>query len=110
MSTEYKVIFSEPAKNDLSEIVAYIAGSLQSPVAAKNVLTHLKNEILSLSYFPKRYPLTEPDLFPDLEVRKVTVRNFSVYYHVNDSASAVSVLAVIYARKDQKAAINEMAE
>lgn len=107
MDTQYKVLFSEISKNNLADIINYISNTLQSPRAAGNVLNRLQDEIQSLSYFPNRYPLADETLFPDLAVRKLTVQNYSVYYHVDEIETNVLILSVIYARRDQKTAISE---
>ena len=108
MEDLYKVIISKMAENHLKEIFDYISAVLHSPLAAENVLNALEKEILSLSYLPNRYSLTDRNLFGDLEVRKTTVHNYSVYYHVDEKILTVSVLAVLYARRDQRNTINEL--
>ena len=107
MDRDYKIIFSELSKENLSEILTYISVNLHSPSAAENVLNCLQKEILSLTYFPNRNPLAKEKLFQSLDVRKVTVQNYSIYYHVDESEMSVLILSVIYARRDQKNAIAE---
>lgn len=107
MDKDYRIIFSELSKKNLSDILTYISVSLHSPGAAVNVLNCLQKEILSLSYFPNRNPLAKEKLFPNLDVRKVTVQNYSIYYHVDECETSVLILSVIYARRDQKNAIAE---
>jgi toxin ParE1/3/4 len=41
-------------------------------------------------------------------VRKIIVKNFYVYYRIDEPAGAVFVLNVIYARRDQLKALSHM--
>ena len=58
-------------------------------------------EIQSLSYFPNRYALTEEEPWHSMGVRRITVKNYLVYYLVDDAADAVDVTADIYGGRDQ---------
>ena len=98
----YAVEMTRQAEEQLSEIVQYISVTLQSPQAGMNTLDALEEEINSLSAMPSRYPIIEDDPSGDRGIRRTRARNFNIYYLVDDAKKCVNLLAVCYARRDQK--------
>ena len=72
-----------------------------APEAADNLLDDLKASILKLSVLPKKHPLIEEEPWRSEGVRKTVVKNFLVYYWVDDEHKKVQVTAVIYKKRDQ---------
>ena len=54
----------------------------------------------SLSQMPKRVPLIEEEPWRSEGVRVRAVRNFLIYFWVNEAEKTVQIIAVIYARRD----------
>ena len=104
----YAVEMTRQAKEQLSEIVRYISLTLQSPQAGMNTLDALENEISSLSTMPFRYPVIEDDPVGNRGIRKTRAKNFNIYYQVDGVQKRVNVLAVCFARRDQKGIIENM--
>ena len=72
-----------------------------APEAADNLLDDLKASILKLSVLPKKYPLIEEEPWRSEGVRKIVVKNFLVYYWIDEEYNKVQVTAVIYSKRDQ---------
>ena len=104
----YTVEMTRQAEQQLSEIVQYISVTLQSPQAGINTLDALEEEIGSLSAMPFRYPAIEDDPAGDRGIRKTRARNFNIYYQVDDARKRVNILAVCYARRDQKKIVENL--
>lgn len=98
---EYEVKVTRQAVDQMKEIVHYISYDLMAPDAAEHLLDKLQMEILRLSDFPKRNALIEEEPWRSEGVRKIIVKNFLVYYWVDDENRRVQVTAVIYNRRDQ---------
>ena len=65
----------------------------------------LEEEIGSLSSMPSRYPAMEDDPAGNRGIRKTRAKNFNIYYQVDEVQKHVHILAVCYARRDQKQVI-----
>ena len=65
------------------------------------MLDKMKAEITKLSGFPKKYALIDEEPWRTEGVRKIVVKNFLIYYWVDDENNRVQVTAVIYSRRDQ---------
>jgi toxin ParE1/3/4 len=83
---DFQVVFSESALTELEEIVAFIA--YENPDAAKNLYDRLRQAALSLWRFPKRHRAVPHRL----NVRKVSVDSYTIYYRVNEGKHRVTIL------------------
>lgn len=105
---EYEVRVTRQALEQIKEIVHYISNDLMAPDAAHNLLDKMKAEITKLSSFPKKYDLIDEEPWRTEGVRKIVVKNFLIYYWVDDENNRVQVTAVIYSRRDQTKQLSNM--
>lgn len=104
---EYSIKITPFARSGLSETVKYISEILLAPDAALKWLDILQNSIASLSVMPNRFPLTKEEPWHERGIRKLTVKNFLVYYFVDEPRKTVTVTAVLYGRRDRISALKE---
>lgn len=104
----YEVKLTAQAIGQMEETVQYISKILMEPEIAHKWADILQCEIGKLDSMPSRYPLTEEEPWRAQGVRKMTVKNFLVYYLIDEEKKAVWVTAVIYGRRDQIAALSDM--
>ena len=105
---EYEVRITLQAQAHLREIRDYIAQKLLAPEAAKNTVQRLGTVMASLSQMPKRVPLVEEEPWRSEVVRVRAVRNFLIYFWVNEAEKTVQIIAVIYARRDQTSVLSQL--
>lgn len=90
----YTVNLSSRADKDIRAIYEYIAFSLMSPENADAVLSRFEERINNLDRMPKRFSVYKND------IRCMPVDNYLVFYSVEDDAKTVSVLRVMYGKRD----------
>ena len=105
---QYEVKITEPAQRQLQEIIRYIAGDLQEKQTAIRMLDTLEKEILSLSTLPNRVAVTEEEPWHSAGIRKLSVKNYLVYFWVNEDQKQVQITAVVYGRRDQRNVLQNM--
>ena len=105
---EYKVKVTRQAKEHLALIREYIATELKEPTVAKRVLELLKAEMMSLQTLPYRVKCIDEQPWGELGFRRIRVKNYYVYFCVDDSRKEVQILAVIYVRRDQTKQLEEL--
>lgn len=105
---QYEVKLTPQAVEQIQETVSYISHILLEPEIARRWVDFLQQEISSLNSMPARFPLTEEEPWHSYGIRKMTVKNFLVYYWIDEEKKAVTVTAVIYGRRDQLAALLDM--
>ena len=101
----YEVKLTVQAIGQIEEAVQYISKILLEPETARKWADTLQCEIEKLDTMPSRYPLTDEEPWHTKGIRKMPVKNFLVYYLVDEKKKAVWITAVIYGRRDQIAAL-----
>lgn len=104
----YEIEITEHAFSSLREISHYITYDLMSPQAAVNILKSIWDNINSLNSFPARIPLTAEEPWHGLEIHKMISGNYLIYFTIDEDNGKVQVTDVIYARRDQRNALNKM--
>ena len=54
---DYHVIFTQRAKDDITDIGDYIAFILLQPENSRNLIRGLRNSVSKLKFFPYKFPL-----------------------------------------------------
>ena len=101
MCEHYKTIITPEAQQDVRQIVLYIAGELCAPGAALRLQDEFEKGIQSLERNPGRIIVLDENPWGDLGIRKVRVRNYYVYFWIDDQRAAVWITGVIYVGRDQ---------
>lgn len=90
----FTVNISSQADNDIRAIYEYISLSLMSPENADAQLSRFENRIENLEKMPKRFPIYKNN------IRYMPVDNYLVFYLVDDYSKIVSILRVMYGKRD----------
>lgn len=101
MSKKYKLIILPEAQQDIQNIILYIARELCAPQAALDLQKEFQKEINSLSSMPKRIKTVNEQPWKNAGVRKMKVKNYYIYFLVDDDKMIVKVNAVIYMGREQ---------
>ena len=103
---QYKVEITREALQDMEDIYNYIATDLLSPENAIGQYNRIADEILSLDYFPERYRIMESESEKRMELRRMPVDNYSVFYTIREDN--VIVTDVLYTASDIEARLRGM--
>ena len=98
---EYKVKITPQASEQMLEIFRYISNTLKEPLVAESLLDKLQKSVLSLNIMPKRVALIDEEPWQSHGIYKMPVKNFIVYFWINEELKEVHIIAVIYGRRDQ---------
>lgn len=96
----YEVKVSKQAESDLRGIFEYIAFELQSPKNASGQLDRMEKQILSLNTMPERYRRYEKEPWKSRGLRILPVDNYVVLYIPDRDKKVVTILRVMYAKRD----------
>ncbi len=97
---KYKIAVSEPAENDLRYIVRYIYAQFSSPTTALKMMDAIEEAIVGLWDMPKKHPLVSDDRLNALGYRKLLVKNYIVFFSIDDKSNTIDVERILYARRD----------
>ena len=104
----YKVSHLPIARKDIHDITFYISDTLNAPKAALDLIDAIAKSVSLLEQFPyvhRIYKSSEP---LEHEYRALYVKNYAVFYVVDEERHVVEIHRVIYAKRDlQKALMPE---
>ena len=96
----YSVWYSLSAKTDLKAIYRYIAVDLKAKTTAKRQTDRIRRDIKELNLFPEKFPAVEWEPWSNLNIRKMPVDNFIVYYRVVHEEQSVEIVRIFYGGRD----------
>lgn len=96
MEEIYKITLSNKAKNDIKDIINYIAFYLQEPSTAKKISDLIFKKINMLKYFPKSFQIIDEANLKKIKLRKLNCKNYLIFYRVNDISKTVSIERVLF--------------
>ncbi|MBS4899895.1 MAG: type II toxin-antitoxin system RelE/ParE family toxin [Clostridiales bacterium] len=105
---EYKVRITDQAKEHLNLIKSYIVSEINEPKTAKKMLALLKENMKNLSFMPYRIKCIDEQPWGSLGFRKIRVKNYYIYFWVEEESKIVHIIAVVYTRMDQKKQLGKM--
>ena len=106
---KYKIRITRQARAHLQDIKDYIATTFLEPETAKKMMQLLRSEIQSLSDMPQRIKTIDEEPWGSNGFRKIRVKNYYVYFWINEVKKQVQIIAVIYMRRDQIRQLEKMA-
>lgn len=98
----YRVKVTKQAIEHLQGIRDHILFEFFAPNAARDTLARLGKSITSLASNPYRIKTIEEEPWRGRGVRKLIVKNYYVYFWVDEDIETVYVIAVIYSGRDQE--------
>ena len=107
MSETYTIKYSTKAINDLRDIYSYIAFNLQAPETAAKMVRRIRNSIKELDFMPERNPTLDWEPWNSLNTQKMRVGNYIVFYIVDSEKSSVSIVRIVYGKRDIAKALSE---
>ena len=97
----YQIEYLPCVLRDLTEIADYIGVKLNNPDAADRLSETIVSSIEKLTEMPYRYPIYYPAASFSVKPlkkkkKKMVVRNYLVFYWVNEEKQRVTIARVIY--------------
>ncbi len=104
----YSISFTEEAKQDLRSISNYIKFKLKSPMAAKNLIDKIQEQVQGLEQFPERFQLYEMEPWHSRNLRMVAVKNFVILYIPDLKNNVVYIYRILYGKRDIASILSDL--
>lgn len=108
MDKTYTVKITSQAEEQIQETIYYIAHELKAPEAALHLLDTLEDAFLSLAHFPQRVALISEEPWHTKGIHRLPVKNFLMYFWIDEDNTKVQITAVIYEKRDQLRQLSQM--
>ncbi|MCL2081764.1 MAG: type II toxin-antitoxin system RelE/ParE family toxin [Oscillospiraceae bacterium] len=96
----YKVELAKAAECDMKDIARYITSKLNAPTAAINTVQAIRAEIGNLKTNALLHSLVRNDRLSDKGYRPMIIKNYIVFYVVNEKDKIASVARILHSRRD----------
>ncbi len=97
---KYIVEISETAERDLENIISYLRYNLAGDIIADKYKILFKQELKDLENIAGSMPSLNEELTGHRNIRKINVRNYIVFYIVDEESSKALVLRIGHAFMD----------
>ena len=96
----YEIFYTREAWEDLEEIYDYISCHLQEPETAKKLCNRIISAVKTLEILPLRNSIFEKEPWLSRGLRRMPVKNFLVFYTVNEQKRTVTIIRIMYGARD----------
>ena len=96
----YQIEFLPVARQDLTDITLYIAQTLKNEKAAYRLAEELVEAAERLGIFPYANPVYQPLRPLSYEYRRVSVKNYLLFYTADEPGKTVTIHRIIYAKRN----------
>ncbi|MDD6716845.1 MAG: type II toxin-antitoxin system RelE/ParE family toxin [Firmicutes bacterium] len=103
----FKVNITKQAEESMHNIALYIAQNLMNVSAAEGHVDAILNAIEELSYRASTVKTIPEQPWGEMGFRRISVKNYYVYFKIYEDRHEVSVLDVIYQGRDQRNGLRE---
>lgn len=103
MIGKYQLDITKRAEKDLRSISEYIAIELMEPITARNTIAQISEAIFELEQLPFRHGLVRDERMAGNGIRRMIVDSYLVFYVVSDRAETVTILRILYGKRQWEA-------
>ena len=96
----YIIEFSETAEQDLENIISYLRYDLAGDIIADKYKVLFKQELKKLENVAGSMPILDEQLTGHKNIRKVNVRNYIIFYTVDEENNKAHILRIGHAFMD----------
>ena len=96
----YNLVITKPAEKDLADILQYILKDLSAPKAANDLLDDILKCYDNISLNPLMYALCDNDRLKSKNYRKAVIKNYIMFYRVDEEKRIIYIMRFIYGRRD----------
>lgn len=100
-SKKYDYVLTDIAESDLDEAFSYIAINLGNVIAASALADAFMEQIENFCLHPRAGTPVENEFLKRDDVRYFFVKNYIVYYVVDDVSRKIVILRFVYGKRNQ---------
>ena len=105
---DYSVKLTSYSIFQIQETISYISKVLLVPETATAWTDYLEKQITGLSIMPARFPMVDIEPWRTKGIRRMPVKNFVVYYYIEENTKEVWITSVVYSKRNQLNALKDM--
>ena len=96
----YRIEFLPSSKKDIDNIIYYISHNLKNVTASKKLRDLFMSSFNNILEFPYGCSVYKPIGVLKNEYRSYRVKNFLIFYTINDKENLITIVRVLYQKMD----------
>jgi plasmid stabilization system protein ParE len=96
----YLLNFPKIIHEDVESCYKYIKETLDAPRAAEKLIEELISKLNYLKENPYIKSLVQDSYLASLGVRSIKVKNYVVYYDINENRNTINIIRFLYNKRD----------
>jgi mRNA-degrading endonuclease RelE of RelBE toxin-antitoxin system len=104
----FNLSFSQIIDGDIDSSYNYIKDNLEAPMAAENLMEELYKKLNDVKENPYSRPLVHDELLASLGIRSIKVKNYLLFYSVEEENHIINVITFMYNKRDWANIIKEI--
>jgi plasmid stabilization system protein ParE len=96
----YTLVFSRIIHEDIDSSYIYIKETLKAPGAAENLIKEIIEKLNYIKESPYTRPLVSEGYLASLGIRSIKIKNYVLYYTVDEKNENVNVIRFFYNKRD----------
>jgi toxin ParE1/3/4 len=96
----YLLIFAKIVHEDIDSSYKYIAEKLGAPKSAENLIQEIIEKLNYIKRTPYSRPLVQDNYLASLGIRSIKVKNYVIYYNVDENAKKINVIRFFYNKRN----------
>ena len=96
----FRVLFTDTAKQDLREIAIYIAEQSKEKETAKRFVNELREKTKVLETFPESGAVPNDRVLKIQGYRFLVHKDYLIFYHYNEQKKTSYILSIFHAKRD----------
>lgn len=98
--TDWEILLTEQAEDDLRCVYEYIAVTLLAPATAKNLVRQIVSRIAKISGKPKSYTFYPKEPWRSRGLRRVNEGNYAIFFLPVEKQHIVAVIRIMYSGRN----------
>jgi plasmid stabilization system protein ParE len=98
----YSVHITDIAEEEILSTTKYIVDVFKAPKAANDLLDEIEKYENILENTPNTFSFVPDEYLATKGVRYITVKNYMMFYTINEEEKSVTVIRFLYGRRDWK--------
>lgn len=104
---EYRVYISQPAEEDMRDMVSYISTELSAPITALKIIEIIEEALKKLSAMPNIHAKVRDDRLSAMGYRMFVINNYIAFFTINEKEKVVDIERILYGRRDWMRVLRE---
>ncbi len=106
--SQWEIIYTDQANEDLRGIYQYIAFELLEEQIAEKTYNNIMDTIDKLPPFPFAFQKYEKEPWFSMGVRKIPIQSYLCFYLPNEEKMTINILRILYGSRDIEPLLNEI--